>query len=155
MTEQQTTEQTEDNATVHRDLKAGEAHASPATQTPETTEAPEQGSKREARYRRELRATETERDTLRAQVESLQRAEAERMSGLEKGAALWATGVTVADLLDDDGQLDPERVAQAAQGAQETLGARPTGTPRPDLSQGGNGVPMQAGDAWANAFTPR
>lgn len=128
----------------------------PETTTPEAEATDtETGSRREAKYRRELRATEAERDTLRTQVETLRRAEAERMSGLAKGAALWATGVTIDDLLGDDGHLDPDKVAQAAQGAQESLGAQPRGIPRPDLTQGGNGGAAAAADPWAGAFAPR
>lgn len=152
MTEQTTTEQTTEPTT---EQTAEPADTGTTTTGTGTTETPEPGSKREAKYRRELRQTETERDTLRAQVETLQRAEAERMSGLERGAALWATGLTVPDLLDDDGHLDAEKVALAARGAQETLGARPTGTPRPDLTQGGNGGTTATGDAWTSAFAPQ
>lgn len=114
-------------------------------------------SNREARYRRQLRETEAERDALRIQVETMQRAEAERMAGsvLPKPAALWASGATLADLLDDDGQVDPGRVSAAATTAAETLGtARVPRTPRPNLAQGVANDPVE-GSKWEAAFTPK
>lgn len=100
-----------------------------------------------ARYRRQLRQTETERDTLRDRLTALQRAEVERLAGtaakLAAPSAIWADGVQLADLLDGDGQVDPERVTAAAEQAAERLGLARTPTrPRADPSQGprGSGV---------------
>lgn len=95
-----------------------------------------------ARYRRRLREVETERDALSQRVEAMQRAEAERLAAgqIAKGSALWAAGTTLADLLDDEGNLDPEKVHQAAQSAADELGlSQPSGTPAPDPSQGSKG----------------
>ncbi len=83
------------------------------------------GSNREAaRYRRRLRSAEAERDALKATVESLQRAEVDRLAtdtGL-RPAALWASGPELADLLSDDGTVDQVKVAAAISAARETLG---------------------------------
>ena len=74
------TDTTADPSTVEApEQPPGPARAAPDTDQPEPT-----SSHREARYRRELRAAESERDTLREQVQGLQRAEAERLSGLSK-----------------------------------------------------------------------
>lgn len=101
----------------------------PSTETTDTPTDPEQatttvdqpdtadGDKEAARYRRRLRDTETERDTLASRVETLQRAEAERLAGqhLANGADLWLTGTQLADLLDDNGNLDPAKITTTAQ----------------------------------------
>lgn len=90
----------------------------PTTETtPDTDERTDgKDDKEAAKYRRRLRDTETERDTLATRLETMQRAEAERLAAehLAAGADLWLTGTQVADLLDDDGNLDPTKVATAA-----------------------------------------
>lgn len=77
-----------------------------------------------AKYRRRLREAETERDRLAGQVESLQRAEVERLATVDglRPAALWASGVELADLLTDDGTVDASKVSVAIAGARESLG---------------------------------
>lgn len=100
---------------------------------PPVGESSEDKTGREAaKYRRRLRETETERDALKATVEAMQRAEAERLVAgqLAKPSALWASGAVVGDLLNDDGTVDPEKVTAAATTARDTLGlaaARPAG----------------------------
>ncbi|WP_367582171.1 hypothetical protein [Tsukamurella tyrosinosolvens] len=91
---------------------------------PETDVAPEPQSKREARYRTQLRETEAERDKLAGRIEALQRTEAERLAAdiIAKPESLWAADVTLADLLDDDGQIDPDKVKAAAATARDNLG---------------------------------
>lgn len=75
-----------------------------------------------AAYRVRLRATEVERDTLVERLAAHQRTEVERlaveagaggMRMLASGDDLWAAGVVLADVVDEDGQVDPERVKQA------------------------------------------
>lgn len=85
-----------------------------------------------AKYRRRLRDVEAERDTLKATVESLQRAEVDRLAtdaGL-RPAALWANGAEVGELLGDDGTVDQGKVAAAISAARETLGIAPPPPPR-------------------------
>src|SRR4051812_7340440 len=57
------------------------------------------GNKEAARYRRRLRETEQERDTLKATVEALQRAEVDRLAESDglRPAALWS-GAELGDL---------------------------------------------------------
>ncbi|TDL01542.1 hypothetical protein EI067_00375 [Mycobacterium paragordonae] len=77
-----------------------------------------------AKYRRRLREAETERDRLSERIESLQRAEIERLAtaaGL-RPAALWASGPELADLVADDGTVDASKVSAAIGATREQLG---------------------------------
>lgn len=125
-------------------------------QTEDTSEPPEGGNSEAAKYRRRLRDTETERDTLRGQVEALQRAEVERLAGhLTQPSAIWAAGVELSDVLDDSGAVNADKVATAVTEAAETLGlARAPRTPRPDPTQGGQGGTGPTGPTFADAFGP-
>lgn len=74
--------------------------------TPNTGEA--------AKYRRQLRAAETERDQLRDQLGELRRGEVERLAAgqLTNPDDLFALGsVSVDELLDDAGQVNAEAVS--------------------------------------------
>ncbi len=112
-----------------------------------------EGSGREAaKYRRQLRAAEGERDTARQQLTAVRRQTAEDASGLLKPAGLWAAGVDVDALYGDDGRLDRERLREAVTGASETLGLTPKPrTPKPDPSQGST-TAAHAPARWADAF---
>jgi hypothetical protein len=109
-----------------------------------------------ARYRRQLRETEAERDSLRGRVEALQRAEVERLAQqhITKGEALWTAGADLTALLREDGTVDPAKVAAAAQTAADTLGLT---RPMPDLYIPAEGripeAPLRR-DPWLEAFTP-
>lgn len=131
-----------------------EAATEPSDAT-EDTEPVEQGKgNREARYRRQLRDTEAERDTLRGQIAAMQRGEAERLAGtqLSKPAALWAAGTELTALLDDKGNVDPAKVAAAAETAATALGAAaPRRRPLPDRAQGASGGTSRA-NPWKEAF---
>lgn len=70
-----------------------------------------------ARYRKQLRAAEAERDTARETLNRLQTAEAERLAAttdqgprLHAGDELWQQGATIADVLGDDGSVNAEAV---------------------------------------------
>lgn len=95
--------------------------------TPEPAEATpgDKAAREAAKYRRRLREVEAERDRLAEQVEALQRAEIERLSYTEhrvKGAAIWAGGYTVSDLIGEDGRPDETKVAAAAKDVAERFG---------------------------------
>lgn len=68
-----------------------------------------------AKYRRRAKDAEAERDRLTQRLTVLQRAEAERLAGqrLGTGVDLWAGGVELAALVDEDGNLSTELVDQA------------------------------------------
>ena len=65
------------------------------------------------------RALQKENSELRERLDRTNRRDAERAAAdlLKDGSDLWAHGVKVADLLDDNGVIDPARVEQAARDA--------------------------------------
>ncbi len=77
-----------------------------------------------AKYRRRLREAEAERDQLAERIEAMQRAEVERLATADtlRPAALWASGIELADLMADDGTVDGSKVSEAIAGAREQLG---------------------------------
>lgn len=83
------------------------------------------GSGREAaKYRRRLREAEAERDQLAERIEAMTRAEVERLATADslRPAALWASGVELADLVAEDGTVDGSKVSAAIGVAREQLG---------------------------------
>ncbi len=87
--------------------------------TPESDASPEDegraGNSEAARYRTRLRETETERDALTARVERLQRADVTRQVGdrLAVPDDLFAFGLKLADLLNEDGEVEDGLVETA------------------------------------------
>jgi hypothetical protein len=70
-------------------------------------------SREAAGYRRRLRETETERDSLRAQLDRLQTVEVERLArtaGLSEPRDVWAFGASLESLRSDSGEIDPKTV---------------------------------------------
>lgn len=90
-----------------------------------------------AKYRRRLRDVEAERDTLKAAVAALQRAEVDRLATADdlRPAALWASGPELADLLTDDGTVDAAKVSAAIAAARDQLGI-PSPPPRGNVVKG-------------------
>ena len=88
----------------------------------------DQGGAREAqRLRARARDAEAERDALAQRVATFQQAEALRLAGehlAEPGDLLTLGGVQVADLLGEDGSVDPALVQAAAAALVEARGAR-------------------------------
>jgi len=153
---------TTENTTEETEVTPPAADTPEETQQPDTTptpdgddtEGPEPQSKREARYRTQLRETEAERDALAAKVEALQRAEVERLAAkvIQKPAALWAAGTVLADLLNDDGTVDPRKVTDAATTAQKALGLAAT-RPAGYVAREGTTIHRSsAGSTWEAAF---
>lgn len=86
----------------------------------ETVQIEDSGGNAEAaKYRRQLREVEAERDTLAERLTTLQRAEVERLAAeqIAVGSSLWLTGTELADLLNDDGTVNPDAVQTAAKAA--------------------------------------
>ncbi|MDS1115607.1 hypothetical protein RD149_17795 [Gordonia westfalica] len=131
----------------------------PPAREPDNTETPEPQSKREARYRLQLRETEAERDTLAGRIETMQRAEVERLAAdvIAKPDALWASDTTLADLLDDDGLVDRDKVTAAAYAAKDTLGLELGAAERkkrgPVVPREGTGTGHSSHNAWKDAFS--
>lgn len=119
----------------------------------ETTEEPA-GTNREAKYRRQLRDTEAERDGLVGQLDAMRRAEAERIAGnvIAEPSALWAADVQLEDLLGDAGTVDAEKVKAAARDAQERLGLQQRRT-NVVPKEGGNSRPKSS-TSFTDAFSP-
>lgn len=136
-----TTTITDDQDTTETEAPAEstEAAEQPQDDQQETTEDQEQedsaddqqdtskASRQAAKYRRQLRDTEAERDTLQEQVTTLRRTIAEEsLRGvLAKPSALWLTGVEAADFYDDAGNLDTDALAAAAKDAAAENGLQP------------------------------
>ena len=129
----------------------------------------EPASAREARYRVRAREAEQRAETqqrvitdLQAQIEGMHRAEAERLASdrLASGEDLSAGGVTLDDLLDADGRLDPKRVDEAVAGLLEARPhwAHPLTKPAGRYStpvSGASSTPSEPRtDSWKAAFAP-
>lgn len=109
-----------DSATPESDVPETSAEETPTGDEPDDAGI----SRRDVRYREKLRAAEQERDTLRQNLEAMQRREVERLAAdhLTKPAALWTVGVELASLVGDDGTVDPDAVLAATQDAKQQLG---------------------------------
>lgn len=136
-----------------------QVEAPPADDDP--TEEPDDGGadpgKEAARYRRRLRDTEGERDTLSGRLERMQRREVERLATDRLAVpadVLTYGGTDLADLLDDAGDVDPARVqaAVAATLEQRPGLARPVPRRMPDFGGGQRGEPIDTGTTWAEAL---
>lgn len=157
-TSTQTTDKDDDTMSTQNTEASDEAANTNEAETEHTQDEPDtKGGNEAAKYRRRLRDTETERDTLRGQVAALQRAEVERLaSHLTRPSAVWSAGVELGDCLNSDGAVDPDKAMTAITTAAEALGlARAPRTPRPDPTQGGAGGSGPTGPAFADAFGPR
>jgi hypothetical protein len=159
-----TIEDTEADATVAEgDISAADLEGSDSGSQTDNNDEQQPGddtglSRRDRRYREQLRTAEAERDTLRQNVETMQRREVERLAAehLTKPAALWTVGVELASLVGDDGTVDADRVLAAAQDARQQLGLE---DPQAKLRRGpvvpGEGTSVQSGgksNSWNEAF---
>ncbi|ANQ71719.1 hypothetical protein [Rhodococcus sp. 008] len=104
----------DENATpAPRPTPAGVAPSKAGT---ENTDSSGSGNSEAARRRVQLREVEAERNALRTRIESLQSAEIARLAapGLAQPLDLFDIGgMTVADLLTDEGDVDPDKVSDA------------------------------------------
>lgn len=134
------------------------AAEAPAAETTAVEAEPEaKPGNREARYRLQLRETEAERDALRGQVATFQRAEAERLATttLADGRDLWRDGADIADVLADDGTVDEKKVAALAAKvqAEHPHWQRPAPPDVRRLRSGSTGEPEPRQSPWEKAFT--
>ncbi len=119
------------------------------------TEPPEQSPKgnREARYRVERNEARAERDELAQRVNQLQTREVERLAalGMSNPADVFTLGgVELADLLDEAGEVDPDKVTEVVN---DILGTRPglrPNAPATDPSQGHSGGGGKPSPTWAD-----
>lgn len=129
-----------------------------ADQAPEEGQEAEEkpnGNAEAAKYRRALRAAEKERDALAQRLGTMQTAEAERIAAthLADGSDLWSHVPDLSTLLDDDGNLDHDRVKGTAI---ELLKAKPHwGRQHPKASKLGSGAaarPTGDGVGWSSVL---
>jgi len=112
-----------------------------------------------AGYRRRLRDTEAERNTiaaerdaLRSRLDDRQRADVETLAGqrLQHGSDLWATDVDLASLLDDDGAIDEFKVSVAVD---QLITSKPHyARPRPQFDLGHRGGTAETGPSFADVL---
>lgn len=129
----------------------------------DTSDDPDEGresaGKEAAKYRRRLRDTEAERDTLATQLDTVRRqvvaslvATQQRLPNPE---ALWAT-TSLENLLDENGAVDPDKVEDASTAAAQRFGIdrKPVGYVP---SQGtADQSKVRSGGGWLGALmTPR
>jgi hypothetical protein len=121
------------------EVATGQSDTGPADElTEERGDSPDGGggNREAAKYRRQLRDAESQRDALSDRLLTLQRREAERLAAehLADGADMWRDGLDLAALLDDHGNLDPRqgrrRSTHHRQGA-PALGRAPTAEAQP------------------------
>lgn len=130
----------------------------PQTQAPEGTDAGEAPkANREARYRVERNEARQALSAAEARIEAMQSREVERLAGAhlaQPGDLLTLSGKTLADFLDENGEVDAELVAEVAA---DVLAARPGLRPNAravDPSQGtGNDGPRKVAPSWGDLFS--
>ena len=135
--------------------------ATDAAEAPETQAAPEAEAtpkgNREARYRVERNEAREALAQAQARIEALQTRELHRLAGehlAQPEDLLTLGGVELAELLDEDGNVGPEAVAEAAAALVET---RPGLAKNPrvlavDSTQGQGGNPGKPPAGWEALF---
>ena len=109
-----------------------------------------------AKYRRRLRDAQAELKSVTAQLDAVQRQQAESLiaaSGV-KPEAIWAV-TELAGVLDDDGSVSEEKIAEAVTAAREKFGiAKPAkGSLVPGVGNQPIGNPRV--NRWSEAFAPK
>ena len=109
-----------------------------------------------AKWRRKLRDTQSELKAVTAQLDAVQRQQAEALiaaSGV-KPQAVWAV-TELAGVLDDDGSVSAEKVSEAVAAAREKFGIAKLskGNVVPGVGNQPAGNPRV--DRWQQAFSPK
>lgn len=127
----------------------------PADQPAKSEQQAEKPDNKEMRYRLERNEVRQERDDLAQRIEQLQVRECERIASrdLSVPADLFTLGgVTVKDLQNEHGDIDPEKVALVVT---EVLGTRPglkVLDRAVDSTQGLGGTPPKPTPSWGGLF---
>lgn len=110
-----------------------------------------------AKYRRRAKEAEAQRDALADTVTALRRAAVEDRLKAQHvpPAGFWASGVTLEDLLDEDGNLDDKAIKTAADNAVETLGLERVGVHMRPVPSEGRTTSPSATPSWEAAFGPK
>ncbi|QOW00620.1 hypothetical protein RCF27_10240 [Rhodococcus pyridinivorans] len=146
----------DDTDTVAATIDPTTAEQSPTASEAATEPAPEPNTNAEAaKYRKQLRAAEKDRDAALAQLETMRRDVIDDLIEREhkiKPAAFWANGNTVDAMLDEDGRIDRAAVAAAVDDAVRTLGLHPpAGVYVPSE---GNTPDLSSFTTWADMLNP-
>lgn len=119
------------------------------------------GNREAAKYRRQLRDTEAERDAVVGRLEAAQRALIEGQLGNLNAAAFWKLHPDIVPLLDESGMPNPKKVTEAAAQVFTDLGLPGTfsntrkGVRAPYDPTAGKVPSGELGpDAFARAFQP-
>ena len=96
-----------------------EGDATPDADTGQGGDERTAANREAAKYRRQLREAEAQRDQLGARLATMQRSQAEALARehLADGADMFRDGLELSALLDNDGNLDPAKVTEAARAA--------------------------------------
>lgn len=110
---------TPDADTTPVDTHTADADAEVDTDEGEGSDERGAANREAAKYRRQLRDVEAQRDQLGERLAAMQRGQAETLARehLADGADMFRDGLELAALLDGDGNLDPAKVAAAAKAA--------------------------------------
>lgn len=132
--------------------------AQPAPHQPagdQDEDAGSRGNREAAKYRRQLRDTEAERDTLRTQLDAArwQLLEPTGKAGHISTDVMRKLGHTVDEFVRDDGNVDHDAYRATARALAEDLGvAIPTGTYVPTEGAGKRNLPPNARQSFVNAL---
>ena len=153
-----TTPESTTDATAPTQDNGGTAEAQDAPATTASDDA--SGNHEAAKYRHRAKTAEAERDQLRARLEHVQRGEVERMATthLRDGTDVWRDGAQLSDLLDENGNVDPDKVSDLGRVLTEAHPHWSTvqGSSRErGMQSGASGPDLPRRDAFAAAFAPR
>ena len=127
----------------------------PPTEPTEPTEGEQSTANSEAaKYRRQLRAAEAERDTLKDTLEATRRSLIEGIAARDfhvgKPDAIWRLAdIKVGDLLTEAGDIDNDKVGAAVNSAIESLGLRVDRPRLPPSPHAGTEPSGEAPPSWA------
>jgi hypothetical protein len=114
MSEPDSTWSNEDYMAAAAAYVAAENDGSPADEAQDDDRDARTANRREATYRIRARDAEAAMTALQERVTRMQRADVERQAAvLHDPSDLWAAGVELVELLDEDGEVDQQRVAEA------------------------------------------
>ncbi len=148
----ETTDERPDEPTAAEDVQETPQHAAEGEQDDHGDHGdPVAAARREAAsYRRRLRDAEGDRDRLAEQVAGYQRREVEQLvergrgfRRMSSGSDLWTGGVSLADVLAEDGRVDQDKALAAMDRVlqERPHWAKPVGDvglgPRPDSGRSG------------------
>lgn len=121
----------------------------------EDTEPTADDNAEAAKWRRQLRQAEAERDKVTATLTAVQRSRVEAVAATHgiTADALWAAGAELDDLL-TDGQPDPAAIAAAVRDTREKFGIIRKPASVSGLRSGAM-LPQPPVDHWRDAFAPK